>query len=106
MLFLLKKRLDMQTGFAFFAVYRFWLIAECRVLSGTGGAVLLGKVHIGFDRVSRKHGHETDLVAAALALRKGYPLDYGNEMRHPVGVMVNAIHARPRSNFSRHKPRR
>jgi hypothetical protein len=67
--------------------------------------ILIDEIHVNSDRLSRNHRHKFHLVTTTLTFGQGCSSSDRNQMRYSVGVVMDAINARPRSNNTRHKMR-
>jgi hypothetical protein len=67
------------------------------------GSILIEKIEILVDWLSSKHRRKFNLVATALALRQNCSSRNNHRMRYAVGIVVDAINARTRSNNTRDK---
>jgi hypothetical protein len=68
--------------------------------------ILIDEIHVHVDGLSRDHRHKSHLVTTALAFGQDCSSSNSNQMGHAVGVMMDAIDARTRSDSTRDKMRR
>jgi hypothetical protein len=68
--------------------------------------ILIDEIHIRIDRLSRNHRHKHDLVTTALTFRQDSSGSDNNQMRHAMGIVMDPINTRARSNSTRDKTRR
>jgi len=77
-----------------------------KALPGLCGKILIDKIHVKIDGLSGNHRHKSHLVATALTFRQDHSGSNGDQMRHAVGIMMDPINTRARSNSTRRKTRR
>ena len=73
---------------------------------GSCRKILIAKIRIRADGLSRNHRHKSHLVSTTLALRQNSSSGDTDQMRHAVGVVVDPINAGAGSDSTRYKARR